>query len=330
MASLWRALMSRYCLIMGVAASTGIIYSIKRSDRHDFLFYHGAMKKTLLALLLILTCPCLGLCEASEIPPFYKTIMKIIGPLEYSGVPVMVKPQVTLSVDFDHGTWTLHNIHEYDSQGRIVLEGGRFGLCAELATFTFEKIKPLLDGRYEVKFAMVTESGFFAAGQSNHIVLLLGDKADKQIYLIDPSFHKYARLKDLPEYQVQDIKDTLSFVKDRSHDISFNADQAIPLYIKNDFLLSFSVTSVDGKFDRGNFIFVISAMRRYKFAGRDIVVIGRRKRRFEDFEDRRMLNDLLTPDEIKILFDKLKSWIAGFNPSSGPVVMGSKANSKSH
>jgi len=235
--------------------------------------------------------------------------MKIIDPLEYSGVPVMVKPQVSLSIDFAQWSWTMHNIHEYDSQGDIILEQGHFGLCAELATYLFEKIKPLLSGRYVVKFAMVTESGFFAAGQSNHIVLLLVDRSDNQVYLIDPSFHKYARKQDLPEYQVLNIQDSLSFVKDRSNDVSFSVDQAIPLYIKNDFLLSFSVTSVDGRFDKNNFIFVISAIRRYKFAGRDIVVIGRRNKEFEDFEDRSLLTQLLTPEEIKILFDKLKSWI---------------------
>ena len=232
-----------------------------------------------------------------------------MAPLEYSGVPVMVKPQVALSVNFSNWTWTLHNIHEYDDQGGIILEQGRYGLCAELATFLFEKIKPLLDGRYDVKFAMATESGFFSVGQSNHIVLLLVDKSNNQLYLIDPSFHKYARMKDLPEYHVLNIQDTLSFVKDRSHDVSFGVDQAIPLYIKNDVLLSFSVTSVDGKYDKDNFIFAISANRRYKFVGRDIVVIGRHNKDFEDFEDKALLNQLLTPEEIKTLFDKLKSWI---------------------
>jgi len=259
--------------------------------------------------VLIAIFPSLGLCDGQLSPPFYDTIMKIMGPLEYSGVQVMVKPQVTMNIDFAHRMWTLRNIHEYDSQGGIILEQGHYGLCAELATFLFEKIKPLLNGQYEVKFAMVTESGFFAAGQSNHIVLLLVDKSNNQVYLIDPSFHKYARMKDLTEYHVINIQDTLSFVKDQSHDVSFGVDQAIPLYIKNDFLLSFAVTSVDGKFDKDNFIFVISANRRYKFGGRDIVGIGRRNKEFEDFEDKSLLDQLLTPQEIKVLFDKLKTWI---------------------
>lgn len=265
-----------------------------------------------LLIAFIVIFPCAGFCDPIPSPPYYDAIMKIIAPLEYSGVPVMVKPQVALSVDFTHWTWTLRNIHEYDSQGGVILEQGRYGLCAELATYLFEKIKPLLDGRYEAKFAMVSEAGFFAAGQSNHIVLLLVDKLNKQVYLLDPSFHKYARMKDLPEYQVLNIQDTLSFVRDKSHDVSFSVDQAIPLYIKNDILLSFSVTSVDGKFDKDNFIFVISANRRNKFGGRDIVVIGRHNKEFEDFENKAILNQLLTPDEIKILFDKLKSWMQQF------------------
>ena len=260
-------------------------------------------------MALIVLCPAASFGGSLEVPPYYDAIMKIIAPLEYSGVPVMVKPQVTLSVDFEKRAWTLHQIHEYDSQGDIILEQGRYGLCAELATYLFEKIKPMLDGRYEIKFAMVAESGFFPGGQSNHIVLILVDRASKEIYLIDPSFHKYARLKELPEYRVLNIQDTLSFVKDKSADVSFGVDQAIPLYIKNDFLLSFSVTSVDGKFDKDNFIFVIAANRRYKFAGRDMVMIGRHNKEFEDFENKAMLEQLLTQDEIRVLFDKLKSWI---------------------
>jgi len=221
----------------------------------------------------------------------------------------MVKPQVALDIDFGKRTWTLRNIHEYDASGVIILEQGRFGLCAELAMYLFEKIKPLLNGRYEVKFAMASETGFFSSDLSNHIVLLLVDKSDRQVYLIDPSFHKYARKKDLAEYQVTNFQDSLSFVKDKSHDVSFGVDQAIPLYIKNDSLLSFSVTSVDGKFDKDNFILVISAIQRFKFAGRDIVVIGRRNKEFEDFQDKKLLNQLLTEGEITTLFNKLKSWI---------------------
>ena len=272
----------------------------------------GVLRHVILGVVLVglcAACAGLGRCAAVSSPPYYDEIMKIMEPLAYSGVPVMVKPQVSMSVDFSHWTWTLRNIHEYDAKGGIILEQGRFGLCAELATFLFERVKPLLDQRYELKFAKATESGFFPSIGSNHIVLLLVDKAQGQVYLIDPSFHKYARVEDLGEYHVYGVQDTLSFIADKSHDVSFGANQAIPLYIKNDVLLSFAVTSVDQKFDRDNFIFVISANQRNKFSGRDIVVIGRHNKEFEDFEDRAVLNGLLTPEEIKVLFDKFKIWI---------------------
>lgn len=267
------------------------------------------MKLFFLLLSIIISYPCFCSADAPTPPPYYDAIMKIMSPLEYAGVPVLVNPRVALSVDFVRRSWTLHDIHEYDSQGGIELEQGRYGLCAELATFLFEKVKPLLSARYDLKFAMVSESGFFADPQSNHIVLLLVDKAENQAYLIDPSFHKYAKVRDLPDYHVLNIQDALSFVKDQSHDTSFSVDQAIPLYIKNDFLLYFAVTSVDGKFDRDNFIFVISAMRRFKFKGKDIVLIGRRNKEFEDFQDKDTLNGLLTEGEINVLFNKLKNWI---------------------
>jgi len=260
-------------------------------------------------IAFIMLGPCCGICAPSPLPPFYDPIMKIMDALEYSGVPVMVKPQTNLTIDFSQRSWTLHNIHGYDHQGNIILEQGRYGLCAELATFLYEKIRPMLDERYVIKFAMVTESGFFSTNQSNHIVLLMIDRSDNQVYLLDPSFHQYALMKDLHDYHVLNIQDSLSFVKDQSHDVSFGVDQAIPLYIKNDSLLSFSVTSVDGKFDKDNFIFVISANHRYKFASRDIVGIGRRNKEFEDFEDKALLDQLLTPDEIKTLFDKIRIWI---------------------
>ena len=75
---------------------------------------------------------------------------------------------------------------------------------------------------------------------------------------MDPSFHKYGKIKDMPEYHVLDIQDTLGFTKNKSHDVSFFVDQAMPVYDKDDFLLSFAVIAVDGKFDRDNFCFVVS------------------------------------------------------------------------
>ncbi len=266
-------------------------------------------RKIFLFIFIFLCTVCPGASRSDTLPPYYNEIMKIMGPLQYSGLPAMLKPQVSLSVDFNKHIWTLHNIHEYDSHGGILLAQGRYGLCAELATYLFERIRPLINGRYEVKFGMVTESGFFSDSRSNHIVLILADKTNGQVYLIDPSFHKYGKIKDMTEYKLINVQDSLSFVRDQSHDVFFSVNQAIPLYIKNDILLTFSVTAVDGKFDKDNFIFVISATRRYKFSAKDIVLIGRHKKEFEDYGDRALINQLLSEAEVNALYGKLKTWI---------------------
>lgn len=246
---------------------------------------------------------------ASAALPLSTDIMKIMQPLEYSGFPAMARPGVSLGLDFNKRVWILKNIHTYDKQGGVILEQGRFGLCAELATYLYAQLKPKLTPRYGVKFAMVSESGFFTQARANHIVLLILDQVDRQLYLADPSFHVYGRLKDLPDYQVLNTQDTLSFVKDQSPDVSFSVDQATPLYIKGDFLLSFAVTSVDGRFDKDNFIFVISAQRRYKDSVKDIVMIGRRKGEFMDIQDKAILTGLLTEQEVNTLFARLQTWI---------------------
>ncbi|MEI7998434.1 MAG: hypothetical protein WCH62_02890 [Candidatus Omnitrophota bacterium] len=241
--------------------------------------------------------------------PYYEEINKILGSLEYSAFHIITKPEIALSIDFNKRKWTLHSIHQYDAKGEILLDQGRYGLCAELSTYLYEKIKPILSSQYDVKFAMVTEEGFFLKEESNHIVLLMRDKLTPKIYLMDPSFQKYGNLQDFTDYKIINVQDALSFVQDKSHDISFQADQAIPLFIKDDLLVSFSVSSVDGEFDKNNFLLIVSANRRNKRTDHNIVMVGKYNNRLESFESRELLDKLLKPEDIAVLHKKLDAWM---------------------
>lgn len=242
--------------------------------------------------------------------PYYDEIMGIINSVEYSGFAVLTKPDITMSLDFAKESWTLHNIHQYDEQGGILLEQGRYGLCAELSTYLYQKLTSIVDSRrYDIKLAMATEAGFFPTAGSNHIVLLMYDKFSKNTYLIDPSYHKYGKLSDFKEYQILGIQDTLTFMKDKSHDVSFLVNQAMPLFIKDDLLLSLSVTSVDGKFDKDNFLFVVTANKRNKISGLNIVIVGKYNGQLQSFESRYLLEQLLKPEEIDQLHRKLTIWL---------------------
>ncbi len=153
------------------------------------------------------------------------------------------------------------------------------------------------------------ESGFFPTYESNHIVLLMGDRLSKNTYLIDPSFHKYGKIKDLSEYQILGVQEVLSFAKKKSHDVSFRVGEAMPLFIKGDILVSFSVTPVDGKFDKNNFLFLVSVNRRNKIAGLNIVMVGKDNGKIESFEGRDFLEVLLNPQDIDTLHKRLDTWI---------------------
>ena len=73
----------------------------------------------------------------SEELPFQGTILPLIEPLQYSAVPAMLDPEAVLKVDFSKQTWTLKNFRHYNEKGELLLADGRYGLCAELATYVY-------------------------------------------------------------------------------------------------------------------------------------------------------------------------------------------------
>lgn len=258
------------------------------------------------ALFLFLILPCI--CFAGPLP-YSEEITKAMDTLEYSGFYVLVKPEVTLNIDFAKRQWTLGHVHQFDKEGKLILDENRYGLCAELATFVYQQIQPILDNRYSLEFAMATQKYFFPTSESNHIVLLMLDQQTKESYLIDPSFHKYGKIKELREYEIISIQEGLSFVKEKAPDVSFMANQAVPLVIRNDLLLTFSTITVDEKFDKENYLFIIQAIQRYKFLRTDIMVAGKYGNRPKFYVNQKFLGELLSEDEINQLISKFKGWI---------------------
>jgi hypothetical protein len=88
-------------------------------------------------------------------PPYFAEVSRIIKPLQYSGFQMFTAKDVYLSLDFEKGTWTLYNIHSFDEKGKFILQDGKYGTCGELAAYTYDKVKPLFDDDYEIKFVTV-------------------------------------------------------------------------------------------------------------------------------------------------------------------------------
>jgi hypothetical protein len=237
--------------------------------------------------------------------PYYQKVIDLITPLEYSGLPTFLKPKIRLSIDFDKQVWTLHNLHEYTREGDILLDNRRFGLCGELAASIFKPVRHLFGPDYSIKFAKVSESGFFLAPQSTHIVLLAQHKSSGASYVIDPSFHRYGRQDDLDQYLFFGVEDSLSFVDQKAPDITFEADHAMPLLIRNNFLIHFSVGKAEGKFDRNNFSLSCVATERYKFSGRYLFAIRKINGETQQFENKWLIPEILSPEDCQTIRNAL-------------------------
>ncbi|MBF0532856.1 MAG: hypothetical protein HQL23_07165 [Candidatus Omnitrophica bacterium] len=251
----------------------------------------------------------------AEALPYFDRITAVVKSVDYSGYHAMVNPEVALNIDFANQTWSLSNLFKYDSQGEILLEEGRYGLCGRLAAHVYRQIKPWLQKEFEIKFIQAAEPTFFSGPRSSHMILAMVNKNDGRQFFIDPSFHKYGTKEVFSGYQFLEIRDSLSMFADRATGLAFKLGQAHPLLIREGLLVSFSVTSVDDKFDLDNFFLAITVNRPYEIIGKDIAVIGRYNGRFESFQDPVLLNRLLRPDEVDKIYKKFHAWLKKLFPN---------------
>ncbi len=234
--------------------------------------------------------------------PRYDEIVSIIQPFRYSFMPVLSRPNVKLSVDFKSAVWYLHNIHLFDAQGQLRLEQGRYGLCGDLAAFTYQKVKPLLDEKYLVRFARAAESNFFPAPLNTHFVLTVVSRLDPQeIYILDPSFHRYGPLKEFDNYLFFEHLSTLRFYSQKSsHNVEV-VNRAVPVLIENDTKFSLIVKPESDRFDSRHYAVAILTTHKNMYMPRTIykVAMNDGKRSVsEDAEEEKRLLD--TPEYVSL------------------------------
>jgi len=240
--------------------------------------------------------------------PQYSQIMSIIKPLYYSGLQALLRDDVNIQIDFMAHAWYLKNIHRFDNEGNVVLDEGRYGLCGELASFTYSKIKSILGPQYEIIFAQVAESGFFLQPQSSHIALLIKDKNTSELFLLDPSFHRYSPVEDCGNYLFYNYHEALDFVTNQTKDVGFEIDSGTPIFIHKDTLLFLTVETSEGRFDEQNFAIAIAATRRYQYAGRYVLLITRKDGKINVFENPNLVKQLFTKEVYDALYQKILSW----------------------
>ncbi len=240
--------------------------------------------------------------------PYYKQIMNILDPLEYSGVADMIKPEVDLQLNFTNKRWKLTNIHKFDARGNILLDQDRYGLCGELAAHTFTEIEPFLKDKYDILFVKAAESGFFLRPHSTHIVLMMIDKSTRERYFIDPSFRRYGRESAFSNYYFFETADHETHLRSLTKDIEFPIDVETPLVIRNDFLICLGAESIDGKFDKDNFTLALTANKRHEYSGRYVFMIRLKNGKIEKMENKGLLDQILSQEEVQKICGKVTEW----------------------
>lgn len=242
--------------------------------------------------------------------PCYQQVMDVIHPLIYSGFQALVRPDVDLQVDFANNVYTIRNLHRFNESGEIILENGRFGLCGELASYVFHRVRPILPERYKINFVRVAESGFFANPQSTHIVLLVTDTQSDSAkrYFIDPSFQRYGSVENYDNYLFIETLDELAFEKDKFTDVTFAINGGTPILIKDDYMIDLKIGRVNGKFDKDNYIMALGVQERYKFTSHFIFALIKDNGMVQEVENNAMAIRIMDIKKYEQLKKKLFVW----------------------
>lgn len=230
--------------------------------------------------------------------PYYDEIEDILEPLQYSFVPILMRPDVRISLDFEQKVWRLHNVHKFDAEGKFILEQGRYGTCSQLAGHVYQEIIPLFKDGYIIEFVRAAESKFFQLIAGEHLVLRISEAGllRQNVYILDPTFRKYGRLEEFDDYFFISGQDFLPFLENRSTDQTFLAGTSTPLLMKKKFMVWLMVDSVNTIFDEQHFDIGLYMSRPYRYIQRRIFCLRKNGGAVEIAENEKIAK-VMKPEE---------------------------------
>ncbi|MDD5129073.1 MAG: hypothetical protein PHO40_05425 [Candidatus Omnitrophica bacterium] len=238
--------------------------------------------------------------------PHKEEVYKIINHLRYSGIQMFSNKDVYLTLDFEKGLWTLHNIHKFDDKGELVLNEGKYGTCGELAAYAADKLGPVFRDDYKIDFLMASQSGYFLAPRASHIVLRITSRSNgRQVYILDPSFRRYGAFEDFDDYLFFKELSQLNFMESKVSDIAQQFNTAIPLLIRGEYLLGFVVEHANKQFDRENFVMALTLNKKYNYSGRYLFALRYAEGDTQVFENKRLALETLSEKEWNTLKEKI-------------------------
>lgn len=232
--------------------------------------------------------------------PFVKEVKEFLAPLRYSGIEAFLRKNATIQLNFAENTWVFKNKWQFDENGMLLLDNGVYGVCGELATFTFQKLGTMfLEQGYEIKIVSVSESGFFPSmlHPSHFILKIQNPKQPGMVYYLDPSFKRYGLETDFENYLFFNEHDPQHFAQKAASDSSFDVGTGSPLLIQKNFAINFSVQRQNNAFELDNFSLGIYAVKKHHYYQKPLFWIFRSKGRTLIGEDREVALEILD-DEV--------------------------------
>lgn len=234
--------------------------------------------------------------------PFHEEVKAIVEPLTYSFLPILSQPEARLSLDFKRNIWVLHNIHFFDEKGHVSLQDNRYGLCGDLAAYTYQKIAPLMEVDYKVRFVRAAESHFFPAPLNSHFVLSIIRRSNpKEIYILDPSFKRYGPIDQFDDYLFFEQLPTLDFMARKLKNHVEIVNRAAPVLIQSNIKLSLIVIPENDRFDEQNFSIAIMGTNKGMYMPRIIYKVGLNAGKREIVERREEAETLKDVEEYRRL-----------------------------
>lgn len=251
--------------------------------------------------------------------PHAAEVRRIMNGLYYKGLPMLLRKEVTLKLDFENQGWTLQNLHHFDKEGNLILEGGKFGACGELAAHTYRMIRQIFNSDYTIEFVRAAQAGYFLSPQASHTLLRItpkaagaGDPSGPEAYILDPSFRRYGPVSEFEDYLFFESYRELPFIKYQDPDLAMPVQNATPLMIEKNYLLSFVVEGVRGTFDENNYTVALTLTKKNNYAGRFVFALRRNQGVNELFENRSLVvPNLMDEREYQEIRDKLQALYEG-------------------
>ena len=243
-------------------------------------------------------------------PPHAAEVRQLMNGLEYKGLPMLLRKEVSLGLDFQNQTWTLQNLHRFDKDGNLILEGGKYGACGELAAEVYRRIQPIFGPEYQIEFVRAAQAGYFLSPQASHTLLRI--TRDSDVYILDPSFRRYGPIREFEDYLFFESYRELPFIQYRDPDLKMPVQNSTPLMIEKNYLLSFVVEGVQGRYDENNYTAALTLTRKNNYAGRIIFALRKNQGMNEIFENRSLVvPNLLNDREYQELRDKMVALYEG-------------------